>query len=53
MIAIQIDGVAMKALVEGGEVIEALHERILGTGSGNRHHKSRKPSNRFMLPVLF
>ena len=24
------DGVAMKALVEGGEVIEALHERILG-----------------------
>tara|TARA_B100000686_G_scaffold83856_1_gene90634 strand:- start:1524 stop:5753 length:4230 start_codon:yes stop_codon:yes gene_type:complete len=25
-----INGVAMKALVEGGEVIEALHERILG-----------------------
>ncbi len=25
-----VNGVAMKALVEGGEVIEALHERILG-----------------------
>ncbi len=29
------DGVAMKALVEGGEVIEALHERILGRVAAN------------------
>ena len=29
------NGVAMKALVEGGEVIEALHERILGRVAAN------------------
>ncbi len=29
------NGVAMKALVEGGEVVEALHERILGRVAAN------------------
>ena len=40
------NGVAMKALVEGGEVIEALRERILGRVAGRRRRQSRRRRRR-------
>jgi DNA-directed RNA polymerase subunit beta' len=42
-------GLAMKALVEGGEVIEPLRERILGPRNGQRCHSSGYPG----CPVCF
>ena len=36
------NGVSMKALVEGGEVVEALRERILGRDAGDRSGASRR-----------
>ena len=45
------NGVAMKALVEGGEVIEALRERILGRVDGSRRRQPGDAGNRCSKPA--
>ena len=45
------NGVAMKALVEGGEVIEALRERILGRTRRRRRRQSRRRRRRCTTPA--
>ena len=45
------NGASMKALVEGGEVIEALRDRILGRVAGDRHRQSGNAGNAVSTPA--
>ena len=45
-----LDGISAAAIVEGGEIIEPLRDRIIGRVTLERHHAIRSPARRSSTP---